>query len=85
MNLKDVINKLFPEQTEQAINLAKETMIEQGTLNSSTENLMDQLFSNFGRITMFISLFYYIIFGSIASAITANFTKKTNPFGEMEE
>ena len=76
---------LFPEQTEQAITLAKETMAQQGTLDSTTENIMDQFFGNFGRISMFVSLFYYIIFGSIASAITANFTKKTNPFGEMEE
>lgn len=76
---------LFPEQTEQAITLAKETMAQQGTLDSNTENIMDKFFGNFGRISMFVSLFYYIIFGSIASAITANFTKKTNPFGEMEE
>ena len=27
---------------------------------------------------------YYVIFGSIAAAITANFTKKTNPFGESD-
>ncbi len=76
---------LFPEQTEQAITLAKETMAQQGTLDSNTENIMDSFFGNFGRISMFVSLFYYIIFGSIASAITANFTKKTNPFGETEE
>ena len=71
---------LFPEHTQEAINLTKETMIQQGTLNSSTENMIDRLSSNFGRISMFVSLFYYIIFGAIASAITANFTKKTNPF-----
>ena len=76
---------LFPEQTEQAITLAKETMAQQGTLDSTTEDIMDRFFGNFGRISMFVSLFYYIIFGSIASAITANFTKKTNPFGETEE
>ncbi len=76
---------LFPEQTEQAITLAKETMAQQGTLDSNTENLMDSFFGNFGRISMFVSLFYYIIFGAIASAITANFTKKTNPFAETEE
>ena len=76
---------LFPEQTEQAITLAKETMAQQGTLDSATEDIMDRFFGNFGRISMFVSLFYYIIFGSIASAITANFTKKTNPFGETEE
>ena len=46
---------------------------------------MDSFFGNFGRISMFVSLFYYIIFGSIAAAITANFTKKTNPFGNVEE
>ncbi|MBO7268567.1 MAG: DUF4199 domain-containing protein [Bacteroidales bacterium] len=76
---------LFPEQTEQAITLAKETMAQQGTLDSNTENIMDSFFGNFGRISMFVSLFYYIIFGSIASAITANFTKKTNPFVGTEE
>ena len=76
---------LFPEQTEQAIILAKETMAQQGTLDANTENIMDSFFGNFGRISMFVSLFYYIIFGSIAAAITANFTKKTNPFGNVEE
>ena len=76
---------LFPEQTEQAITLAKETMAQQGTLDANTENIMDSFFGNFGRISMFVSLFYYIIFGSIAAAITANFTKKTNPFGNVEE
>ena len=55
-----------------------------GTLNSSTENMIDKLSSNFGRISMFASLVYYVIFGSIAAAITANFTKKTNPFGESD-
>ena len=75
---------LFPEHTQEAINLTKETMIQQGTLNSSTENMIDKLSSNFGRISMFVSLFYYIIFGAIAAAITANFTKKTNPFGESD-
>ena len=79
------VDWLFPEQTEQAITLAKETMAQQGTLDSNTENIMDKFFGNFGRISMFVSLFYYIIFGSIAAAITANFTKKTNPFGETEE
>ena len=76
---------LFPEQTAQAVDLIKETMAQQGTLNSDTENMMDNYLQNFGRISMFVSLFYYIIFGSIASAVTANFTKKTNPFGETEE
>jgi hypothetical protein len=46
--------------------------------------MIDKLSSNFGRISMFASLVYYIIFGSIAAAITANFTKKTNPFGESD-
>ena len=78
------IEWLFPEHTAEAINLTKETMIQQGTLNSSTENMIDKLSSNFGRISMFVSLFYYIIFGAIAAAITANFTKKTNPFGESD-
>ena len=75
---------LFPEHTQEAITLAKETMIQQGTLNSSTENMIDKLGSNFGRISMFVTLFYYIIFGAIAAAVTANFTKKNNPFGDVE-
>jgi len=76
---------LFPDQTAQAIDMAKETMAQQGTLDSNTENLMDMMVGNFGRISLFVSLFYYIIFGGIAAAITANFTKKTNPFGKTEE
>lgn len=78
------IEWLFPENTQEAITLAKETMIQQGTLTSSTENMIDMMSSNMGRISMFASLFYYIIFGAIAAAITANFTKKTNPFGDVE-
>lgn len=74
----------FPGHTEEAINLAKETMIQQGTLNSSTEDTMNTFFNNIGRISLFASLVYYTIFGGIAAAITANFTKKTNPFGETE-
>ena len=76
---------IFPEQTAAAIDMAKETMAQQGTLDSNTEGIMDSFFGNFGRISLFVSLFYYIIFGGIAAAITANFTKKTNPFaGESE-
>ena len=48
------IEWLFPEHTAEAINLTKETMIQQGTLNSSTENMIDKLSSNFGRISMFV-------------------------------
>lgn len=76
---------LFPEQTAAAIDMAKETMAQQGTLDSNTEGIMDSFFGNFGRISMFVSLFYYVIFGAIAAAITANFTKKTNPFAEGGE
>ena len=80
------IEWLFPDQTAQAINMTKELMAEQGVLNSSAEDMMDNMLGNFGRISMFASLFYYIVFGSIAAAITANFTKKTNPFaGEEQE
>ena len=78
------IEWIFPEQTEEAITLVKETLQQQGTLNSSTEDMMDRMLGNFGRISMFASLVYYVIFGSIAAAITANFTKKTNPFGESD-
>ena len=75
---------IFPEQTAAAIDLAKETMAQQGTLDSTTEGIMDKFYGNFGRISMFVSLFYYIIFGGIAAAITANFTKKTNPFADQD-
>lgn len=76
---------LFPGQTEEAILLARETMAQQGGVDSATEEIMESFFGNFGRITLFVSLFYYIIFGAVAAAITANFTKKTNPFGEIGE
>ena len=75
---------IFPGQTEQAITLAKETMVQQGTLNSSTENIINSFLGNFGRIALFSNLIYCTLFGAIAAAITANFTKKTNPFGETE-
>ncbi len=75
---------IFPGQTEEAILLAKEAMVQQGTLNSSTEGLMNSMFNNFGRISLFVTLIYNTLFGAIAAAITANFTKKTNPFGETE-
>lgn len=75
---------IFPEQTAAAIDMAKETMAQQGTLDSNTEGIMDSFFGNFGRISLFVSLFYYTIFGGIAAAITANFTKKTNPFADQD-
>lgn len=75
---------IFPDYTEESINLVKEVMMEKGTLTSSAEEMMDSISSNFGRITMFVTLVYYTIFGAIAAAITANFTKKTNPFGDTE-
>lgn len=75
---------LFPEQTQEAIALAQEAMAQQGGLDSATENMMNSFYGNFGRVTLFVSLFYYTLFGAIAAAITANFTKRTNPFGEGE-
>ena len=74
------IEWIFPEQTAQTVEIVKQTMAAQGNLDSNTENVMNGILDNFGRISMFASLFYYIIYGSVASAITANFTKKTNPF-----
>ena len=80
------IEWLFPELSSQSMEMVKETMAAQGRLDSNTENMMDSIMNNFGRLSMFVSLFYYIIFGSIAAAITANFTKRTNPFaGEEQE
>ncbi|MBE6225135.1 MAG: DUF4199 domain-containing protein [Bacteroidales bacterium] len=75
---------LFPEQIDEAFAVTKETMAAQGSLNSTTENALEMLMANYGRFTLFISLFYYAAFGAVASAITANFTKKENPFGNLE-
>ena len=75
---------IVPENTEQAFIMMKETMILQGTLNSTTENIIDMFQSNIGRLMMFGTLVYCVIFGAVASAITANFTKKNNPFGNIE-
>lgn len=74
---------LFPQQIDEAFTLAKETMASQGTLDSTSENALNMVMGNFGRFTLFISLFYYAAFGALAAAITAVYTKKENPFGQM--
>ncbi len=74
---------LFPEQIDEAFSIAQETMASQGTLDSTSESAINMVMGNFGRITLFFSLFYYIVFGAIASAIIAVYTKKENPFGQM--
>ncbi len=78
------IEWIFPEQMEEAFTLAQETMAQQGTMDSTAEYAMNMVMGNFGRITLFFSLFYYTIFGALAASITANFTKKENPFGNIE-
>lgn len=74
---------IFPEQIDEAFTIAQQTMASQGTLDSTSESALNMVMGNFGRITLFISLFYYVVFGAVASAITAVYTKKENPFGEM--
>ncbi len=78
-----LVEWIFPEQIDEAFSIAQETMASQGTLDSTSESALNMVMGNFGRITLFFSLFYYIVFGAIASAITAVYTKKENPFGEM--
>ncbi len=75
---------IFPEQMNEAFVLAQQTMAEQGTLDSNTEKTMEMVMGNMGRIVLFFNLFYYIAFGALAASITANFTKKENPFGNIE-
>ena len=74
---------IFPEHTEEVIALTREAMAQQN-LDSAAENMMEKVFSNFGRITLFTTLVYYTLYGAVASAITANFTKQTNPFGNTD-
>ena len=44
---------------------------------------MGMVMGNIGRIALFFNLFYYMVFGAVAASITANFTKKENPFGNI--
>jgi 3-hydroxyisobutyrate dehydrogenase-like beta-hydroxyacid dehydrogenase len=63
--------------------IAQQAMAEQGTLDSNTEKAMGMVMGNMGRIALFFNLFYYMVFGAVAASITANFTKKENPFGNI--
>lgn len=74
---------LFPDKTAEAMQMSKEMIAQQG-LDSASESVIEVIFNNFGRITLFSNLVYCTIFGAIAAAITANWTKKTNPFEDEE-
>ena len=53
-------------------------------MSENTEKVMEMLMGNMGRIALFSNLLYYIVFGAVAASITANYTKKDNPFGSIE-
>lgn len=72
---------IFPEQLDQSMSVMQE-IIESGSYNDDQIDAINEVSGKLPQITLFWSLFYYSIFGVIASAIIANFTKKTNPFGE---
>ena len=79
-----LVEWIFPEKMNEAFTIAQQTMAEQGTLDSNTEKAMEMVMGNMGRIALFFNLFYYMVFGAVAASITANFTKKENPFGNIE-
>ncbi len=75
---------LFPNQTQEAINIMQESMSQQ-PMTSEVESVMEKITSNLPQITLFGTLVYYIIYGAIASAIIANFSKKEEtPFSNSE-
>lgn len=75
---------LFPEQTKEMLEMSRE-IIAQQEMDSESKELMTSMFSNIGRISLFTNLIYCTLYGAAASAITAIYTKKTNPFEGMQE
>ena len=79
------ITFLFPNSTSEAISLMQETMAQQ-QMSSDEENAIDMIIARLPEITLFGTLIYLMIYGAIASAVIANFSKKEeNPFSENEE
>lgn len=75
---------LFPKQTSQAMDQIMSTA-SQYNFDEGQMEAMQTLFDHLPQITLFGNLLYCIIFGIIAAAIIANFTKKVNPFDNQKE
>lgn len=73
---------LFPKQTSQAMD---QIMSVASQYDESQMEAMQTLFDHLPQISLFGNLLYCIIFGIIAAAIIANFTKKVNPFDNPNE
>lgn len=79
------ITFLFPDSASEAITLMQETMAQQ-QMSSEEENAVGMVIDRLPEIVLFGTLIYLMIYGAIASAVIANFSKKEeNPFSENEE
>lgn len=67
---------LFPGQAEKAMEAVQQAM----SMNAEQEEAMIKWMDRLPQLMLFSSLIYYILFGAAASAIIANWTKKTDIF-----
>lgn len=76
---------LFPDSVSAAIEVMQQTMAQQ-QMTSEEESAVEMIITRLPEISLFGTLIYLIIYGAIAAAIIANFSKKeSNPFSEREE
>ncbi|MDO4736612.1 MAG: DUF4199 domain-containing protein [Bacteroidia bacterium] len=72
---------IFPEQTQIAIQQTKQLLV---NYPEEQRAMLIKILDNYTYYMLFGQLIYLTIFGAIASSITANYTKKTNPFQNSE-
>lgn len=72
---------LFPESINNTIEQVVSALSAQ-----YTDEQMDAILpilNNLPQINLFVNLIYFTLFGLVTSAIIANFTKKVNPFNDI--
>lgn len=75
---------LFPDTADQVAAQIEQTMAARH-YTPEQENAVTSMMNRLPQIMFFGTFVYYFIFGVAASAVTANFTKKDNPFGDSGE
>lgn len=78
------ITLLFPEQMDAVMEIMQEAM-SKGLYTAEQESAIERLMGNLPKYMLFVNFIYLSIFGAVASAITATFTKKDNLFGEEQQ
>ncbi len=79
-----LVEFLFPEQTEMAIAQTRQMLGSTPGYTEDVKETMNKILGNYSWYMLFGQLIYLTIFGAIASSITANYTKKTNPFTDSQ-